>query len=61
MTDRLKAIVDEYIGPTEKEMALIFVIRRALKECTSGQYVSRAERTKMVLEDCLSKYEVSDD
>ena len=61
MSDRLKAIVDNYCAPTEREQALLFSIRRALKECTSGQLVSRAYRTQTVLEDALAKYGVSDD
>lgn len=63
MTDRMtniKDIVDNFVV-TEKEKALIFVLRRALRACTEGPTVSRAYNCQMILESALAKYGESDE
>lgn len=59
--DDIKQVVDNFCGPTEKEQALLFSIRRAYQECTTGQIVSRAYRASQILEDALAKHGASDD
>ena len=59
MTNRMtniSEVVDNFVGLSEREQALLFAIRDALRACTSGEHVSRAYRTQEILETALARY-----
>ena len=60
MTDRITNIaevVDNFVGLSQREELLLFAVRDALRQSTTGPYVSRAIRAQEVLEDALARYE----